>query len=464
MALSETQLASTKNGGNVITAGSVKATPDKYTALGEFLSVNDINKPQVRELFVKTFGDQGITGFLTLTGATKNAGQADQIEWFEEKRRHRKARNSGAIGFTSGAGQGVFTGGSGAYVPQQYDVLMNTSDGARYLVTGLSSGYNAAGGTATLTAIGDAAYTTDPAANSEFAILGNMYPQGSNQPTYYVEPGYTRRKNPFMIVKEKYEVTGSQATNIGYVNTGNGDYRWFMYGESEARARFMDKRELMLLFAKQADDLVSATDGLAGSEGYISAIEDRGNVYSGSFEGFSDIDLIIAELDKQGAPAEYAMYLNRTFELNIDDMLAQGIATQVTAGLPGQFGAFNNSADLAVQLGFKSFTRGGYTFHKHSWKLLNDPTLLAGSKYAGVMIPMSQVADARTGVKSPALEMNYKASNGYSRELEHWVTGGGVLGYTNNGTDGKDVATFHYRSEVNLITRAANQHFVLKTA
>ena len=461
MALSATQNASTSN---VITAGSVKATPDKYTALGEFLGTADINKPQVRELFVKTFGDQGITGFLTLTGATKNAGQADQIEWFEEKRRHRKARSSAAVTFSSGVATALFVGTSGAYVPQQYDVLMNTADGARYMVTGLSSSYVATGGTATLTAIGDGAYAQAPVANTEFAILGNMYPQGSNQPSFFVEPGYTRRQNPFMIVKEKYEVTGSQATNIGYVNTGNGDYRWFMYGESEARARYMDKRELMLLFAKQASDLAGSTDGLAGSEGYISAVESRGNIYTGSFEGFADIDLIIAELDKQGAPAEYAMYLNRTFELNIDDMLAQGIATQVTAGLPGQFGAFNNSADLAIQLGFKSFTRGGYTFHKHSWKLLNDPTLLSGSKYAGVMIPMSQVADARTGVKSPALEMNYKASNGYSRELEHWVTGGGVLGYTNNGTDGKDVATFHYRSEVNLITRAANQHFVLKTA
>ena len=461
MALSADRNASTTN---VNSVGAVKATPDKYTALGEFLTVNDINKPQVRELFVKTFGDQGITGFLTLTGATKNAGQADQIEWFEENRRHRKAKLSAAVTFSGGLVTASFNNDDSAYVPQQYDVLMNNTTGDRYLVTGLSGTVSPSSGTYGLKAIGSTTTATALADNQELVILGNMYPQGSNQPTYYVEPGYTRRKNPFMIVKEKYEVTGSQATNIGYVNTGNGDYRWFMYGESEARARFMDKRELMLLFAKQDNDLVSSTDGLAGSEGYISAVEARGNVYSGSFEGFADIDLIIAELDKQGAPAEYAMYLNRAFELNIDDMLAQGIATQVTAGLPGQFGAFNNSADLAVQLGFKSFTRGGYTFHKHTWKLLNDPTLLAGSKYAGVMIPMSQVADARTGVKSPALEMNYKASNGYSRELEHWVTGGGVLGYTNNGSDGKDVATFHYRSEVNLITRAANQHFVLKTA
>jgi len=149
--------------------------------------------------------------------------------------------------------------------------------------------------------------------------------------------------------------------------------------------------------------------------------------------------------------------------LAIDDMLASGISTGVTAGLAGQFGAFNNDADMAVKLGFKSFTRGGYTFHKHDWKLLNDPTLLGASNFLqGAMVPLSNVVDARTGVKAPALSMYYKEANGYSREMEHWVSGGGVLGHTNNGDTGTDVATFHYRSEIALVTRAANQHVIIK--
>ena len=176
-----------------------------------------------------------------------------------------------------------------------------------------------------------------------------------------------------------------------------------------------------------------------------------------------DLDSSIIQLDKEGAPAEYAAYVDRGTSLAIDDMLATGIATQNTAGLAGQFGAFNNDADMAVKLGFKSFTRGGYTFHKHDWKLLNDPTLLGASNYLqGAMVPMTQVADARTGVKAPALSMYYKEAGGYSREMEHWVTGGGVLGHTNNGDAGKDVATFHYRSEIALVTRAANQHVLIK--
>ena len=58
------------------------------------------------------------------------------------------------------------------------------------------------------------------------------------------------------------------------------------------------------------------------------------------------------------------MYLNRTQDLAIDDLLANGIATQVTAGLSGQFGAFT-PADMAVELGFKSFT---------AWLHLPQPT------------------------------------------------------------------------------------------
>ena len=271
-----------------------------------------------------------------------------------------------------------------------------------------------------------------------------------------------------LIIKDRYQVNGSQATNVGYVNIGNGDYRWFMYGEQEARKRFEDRREMMMLYSEKGGTRPTAGEGkVAGSEGYFAALKDRGLVVTGANAApltLSNFDDIIIELDKQGAPAEYAMYLNRKQDLAIDDMLAAGIATQVTAGLAGQFGAFNNDADLAVKLGFKSFTRGGYTFHKHDWKLLNDPTLAgASTKIQGAMCPMTQVTDPRSGTKAPALEMNYKASNGYSREMEHWVTGGGIMGHT-NGDNGQDVMTFHYRSEVALVTRARNQHVLIRKA
>jgi hypothetical protein len=415
----------------------------------------EYNKPDNRDLLIKTYGDQGITGFLQLTNAVKSGGTADHVQYWEEERRHQTV----VCGANDGATGGTVTLTAALTEIKLQDVVMNAASGQVFInITTDGKIFARLDGTAANTAW---------AATDKLIILGNMYDQGTDQPGHFIKTVPTLRTNPYMIVKDTYQVNGSQATNIGWVNVGNGDYRWYIHGEQETRSRFMDRREMMMLFGEKKADaatIASSNGSVAGSEGYFAAVANRGIVVSNAsanpLDSFAEFDNIILELDKQGAPSEYAMYVNRTQDLAIDDMLAAGIATNVTAGLAGQFGAFNNDADMAVQLGFKSFTRGGYTFHKHDWKLLNDPTLLgASTKFQGAMVPLTQVTDARTGTKAPALELNYKEANGYSREMEHWVTGGGVLGYK---TDGTDVAKFHYRSEIALVTRAANQHVIIK--
>tara|TARA_R100000231_G_scaffold34933_1_gene30955 strand:+ start:4575 stop:5954 length:1380 start_codon:yes stop_codon:yes gene_type:complete len=453
-----------KNGGDTPSgyAQSLKLSPDAYVSLGSLI---DPTKPDNRDLLIQTFGDQGITGFLQLTGAVKNAGTADQVQYWENGRLHRSVAFTGL----TAAAPGVLTLGSGANNPvvlRLNDVLL-LPDGQRVVVTDQDHSNDAVevrnlagGSTAAITVAGNA------------VVIGNVHAQGTDQPSTFYDTPIVLRNNDYIITKETYEVNGSQATNIGWVDvTGSGDYRWYVKGEMDTRKRFMNQREMMMLFAQRVGSggVALNADGeaglgtITGSEGYFAAVEDRGITATGDFDSLQDIDNIILLLDKQGAPSEYAMYVNTQTSLHMDDMVASGIATSVTAGLPGQFGSFNNSPDLAVQLGFKSFTRGGYTFHKHDWKLLNDPTLLGAFStplFKGAMVPLSNVADAKTGEKAPALEMNYKAVNGYSREMEHWVTGGGVLGFN---TDGTDTAKFHYRSECNLVTRAANQHVVLKS-
>ena len=436
-----------------------RVTPEAYTTVDALIKTT---KDEVMPNLIETYGDQGITGFLKLTGAINSGGSSDQIDWWESSRRHKKLAYSGA---TIGSA-GIDVTLAGVVDVQPNDVVMDVATGSRFIITSGGEGSNAVGvkldGTATVS-------STDVDTSGGTVIkLGNMYAQGTDQPSHYDDFGAAKYSNPFMIVKDRYEVNGSQATNIGWVNVGGGEYRWFMKGEQEARARFEDRREMMMLLGQQNDGSgATALDpNIAGSEGYFAAIEARGINVTGAnanpLDSFSEFDDIIMELDKQGAPSEYAMYVNRKQDLAIDDMLASGIATQTTAGLPGQFGAFNNSADMAVNLGFKSFTRGGYTFHKHDWKLLNDPTLLGASNYVqGAMIPLSQVTDARSGMKAPALAMYYKEAGGYNRELEHWVSGS-ILGHNNNGDAGTDNAVFHYRSEIALCTRAANQHVMIK--
>jgi len=435
--------------------------PTKYVSLGDF--IDEINAPDNRDALVKTYGNQGITGFLQLTGAVKSNGTADEVQYWEETRLHPAQVATPAASAAIAATTLTLNMAVNTQKPLRVNDVILIGGQDRFIVTAVAGGAEttyAASATATVVSLSSAGLTASAAAASaSFPIVGNLFAQGTDQNAGYLESNVVKRTNPYMILKETYKVTGSQATNVGWINLGNGDYRWYIKSENDTRQRFMDKREMMMLLGEQITNTGVTAYG-DGSEGYFSAIENRGIVNTGGVSALSDLDALIVALDKQGAAAEYAVYVNRAQDLDFDDMIAAGIGSSLTSGVMTQFGAFNNSPEMAAHFGFASFMRGSYGFHKHSWKLLNEPTLLAGSKYQGVMIPLTQVADPRTGTKAPALEMNYKATNGYSREMEHWMTGS-ILGVTNTN---EDSLQFNYRSECNLVTRAANQHVLLKSA
>lgn len=451
------------------------ATPDKYTSLGTLI---DPTKPDVRDLYVQTFGDQGITGLLDVTGAKRSAGTADEVWWYEEGRINRKltatiTASGTVLTITHVDGTAVTSSQNASDFLRPNDVLLAASN-RRYIVSGTIASTNNSF-TAVISDMDGTSIGADVAAQI-FTVIGNAWGQGQSQPSSPFEMDLKLRKNPYIIAKETFHVAGSQATNIGWLNV-NGQNMWYLKGEMDARRKFMNTREAMLVFGQSNVVGTGATAGdngtgagistangvVTGSEGYFQAVERRG-IISGTaadqdFASMADLDAIIILLDKEGAPAEYAFYTDRNTSLSVDDMLASGVATQNTAGLAGQFGAFQNSPDMAVQLGFKSFTRGGYTFHKHDWKILNSDYQAGHTTYQGAMIPLANVVDPKSGGSNPSLEMNYKAAGNYSREMEHWVEGGGVLGYATNGDD---LAKFHYRSECNICVRAANQHVVLK--
>ena len=439
--------------------------PTKYTSLADF--IDEINKPDNRDQLVKTYGYQqisgGLTGFLNLTGAVRASGTADEVQYWEETRLHSYATVSLAATAATTATTLTLTKATGdASVLRLNDVVLWNGN-VRGMVTAISpTGEVAHNATASYTVQilnGNIGATAATGAYN-LPVIGNLFAQGSDQNSGYLESNVIKRTNAYNIIKEVFKVTGSQATNIGWVNVGNGDYRWYVKGEMDTRARFLDKREMMLLLGQSITNSLTTTN-IGGTptagEGYFAAIENRGIVQSGEINDFGEMDLLIEELDKQGAAPEYAMYVNTSQALAIDDMVASlnGAAgfTTTTTGL----GAFGGRGS---ELGFDSFKRGGYTFHKHSWKLLNDPTLLSGSKYLGAMIPLTTVVDPKTGSRAAALELNYKDTNGYSREMEHWMTGS-ILGVNNTN---EDSLQFNYRSECALVTRAANQHILIKGA
>ena len=73
-----------------------KATPDTYTTIDDLIKAT---KQDIMPDLVKTYGDQGLTGFLKLTGAVNSGGSSDQVDWWEEGRRHEAILH----GLTSGS-------------------------------------------------------------------------------------------------------------------------------------------------------------------------------------------------------------------------------------------------------------------------------------------------------------------------------------------------------------------------
>ena len=119
-----------------------RLTPEKYTSLNDLLTgADDVNKPEVRDLLIKSYGDQGITGFLKLTGALKNAGKADQIEYFEEGRRHRALSTNQDLSAVAAATATLTDSEIKANV-QQNDVLMDPATAPSVAIVTPSRGFD----------------------------------------------------------------------------------------------------------------------------------------------------------------------------------------------------------------------------------------------------------------------------------------------------------------------------------
>ena len=148
------------------------------------------------------------------------------------------------------------------------------------------------------------------------------------------------------------------------------------------------------------------------------------------------------------------LFLNRDSNLYIDDLLA-GLNPHVTGGV--NYGVFENSEDMALNLGFSGFRRGSYDFYKTDWKYLNDKStrgLVGGLE--GLLIPAgtSSVYDQQLGknVRRPFLHVRYRASEADDRKMKSWITGS-VGGASTTGDDKMEV---HYLSERCLVVQAAN--------
>jgi hypothetical protein len=423
-----------------------------------------LHKRDVDEQLIKRYGDQGITGLMELLGSKKET-TSDTFEHYEETHLHNT--------FTAVITTGVLTidtssldSGSDDGNPalRAGDLILGAS-GATYYVQAVSTV-----DTFVLKQVADGALAVADA-DTKFSIIGNIYAEQTGQPKG-LTPRVHQYQNNTQIIKESFTVSGSEATNAVYVKVNSPEfgsgYLWYLQGEADTYQRFLDYSELAMIVGDPGDGTLTdaATDAagnaLKPTEGLLKFIENKGqNMDLGSSAiTMADFDAAVKSLDKFRGSKEMALYAGIDLSLDIDDLLASQGA--YAAG-GANYGTFANNKDMALNLGFNSFSRGGYTFHKKTYDLFNRPDLLGatGFKYNGfgMCIPMDSQKDAKSGEKIPSLRMRYKAANGYSREMEHWLTGSAVL---QNKTNETDELRCNYRTERGFEGFAPNRFLLFK--
>lgn len=460
--------------GVLLQPSAVKAAlPTNYITNFDFLNQY---LPDTYEQEFERYGNRSIASFLRMVGAELPTN-SDLIKWAEQGRLHTKYTAVTAVGATGGADVVTFDIGTGTCVfriGQTVFLSNNASSTSAYkgVITALPNPdqftvafYNAGG-----IAAGDTGATFTA------FVYGSEFQKGTAGMQGSLEAEDLFFDNKPIIIKDKYTVSGSDMAQIGWVEvtTENGatGYYWYMKSEHETRLRFEDYLEMAMVEGVPAEANSGAAAALggsptaaptgAGTQGMFDTIETRGNVWSGGNpSALTDFDTIVQRLDKQGAIAENVLFLNRQFSFNIDDMLA----AQNSYGAGGtSYGLFDNSEQMALNLGFSGFRRG-YEFYKTDWKYLNDATLrggIVGGAVNGVLVPAGtmSVYDQVLGknAKRPFLHVRYRASEAENRRYKTWMTGsaGGAA------TSDLDAMEVNFLSERALCTMGANNFFIFK--
>ena len=448
--------------------------------------------PEIYEQEVERYGNRTLSGFLRMVGAEMPM-TSDQVIWSEQNRLH--ISYEGCTNAVSGTTSTIKIPTAGSGLGNASAEIFNVVSPGATIVAMDSTGFeikcvvissNLATGALVVSPYTAATTAGLAATGVKIFVFGSEYGKGSSTPNssktvatggnvdgyVSVEPSFTQFSNSPIIIRNKYVVNGSDMAQIGWVEVatedGTSGYLWYLKAESETRLRFEDYLEMSVVEGEKASATGAGSAknaGYRGTQGLFAAIEDRGNVNVGftASAGLDTFDDILKNLDTQGAIEENMLFLQRQTSLDFDDMLAA-----ISGGAQGgtAYGLFENSEEMALNLGFSGFRRGSYDFYKTDWKYLNDAStrgaMTGTSSIEGVLVPAgtSTVYDQvlGTNIRRPFLHVRYRASQANDRRMKQWVTGsaGGAA------TSDLDAMEVNFLSERCLCVQGANNFVLFK--
>jgi hypothetical protein len=483
--------------GGIVPSPIQTPSPSAYLAFNG--GANDFAQqylPEIYEQEVERYGNRTLSGFLRMVGAEMPM-TSDQVIWSEQNRLHISYDSCGVGVAAGGNNQSIVSIGGGATAVNVISindtvVLLDPVSGAeaKGIVVARNAGTGVAGGgTVTVQPFFNTTFLAQGITQTGAGLLGGikMFVYGSDYTKgttigagvgnsaarISIDPSFTQFANSPVIIRDQYVVTGSDMAQIGWVEVATEDgasgFLWYLKAESETRLRFEDYLEMAMVEGELNANAGAAAGynqaNLPGTQGLFAAVRARGNVEVGftAAAGLDEFDAILKNLDTQGAIEENMLFLQRQTSLDFDDMLAS-----ISGGFSGgtAFGLFENSEEMALNLGFSGFRRGSYDFYKTDWKYLNDAStrgaIVGVNSIEGVLVPAgtSTVYDQilGTNIRRPFLHVRYRASQGDDRRMKSWLTGGAGGAMTST----LDAMQVNFLSERCLVTQAANNFVLFK--
>jgi len=436
--------------------GALTPAPSKATLstnyLGSSIEFTSQYLPDVYEQEFEKYGNRSVASFLRMVGAEMPFA-SDVIQWSEQGRLH-----LAVTGATRAAD--VITSNGHPFRVGQTVIVSDGTDQEKAIVSATTTN------TFTVKSYENANLAAAIATSGlKVFAYGSEFKKGTNGMSGSLEAAKDIQTNNPIIIKDKYEVNGSDMAQIGWieVTTENGasGYLWYLKSEHETRQRFEDYLELSLIEGRPAaSGSGAASDGYKGTKGLFYEIENRGNIATGSIAARTDIEELIKVLDKEGAIQENVMFVNRTKSFEIDTVLA---AQNNSGASTASYGLFDNDESMALNLGFQGFNLG-YDFYKTDWKYLNDATTGSlTSAVDGAIVPAgtTTIYDQVLGKNAtrPFLHVKYRKSEAEDRKYKSWVVGSAGSAAMSSDLDAMQV---HFLSERALCVHGANNFILLK--
>ena len=225
--------------------------------------------PEIYEQEVERYGNRTLSGFLRMVGAEMPM-TSDQVIWSEQNRLHISYENV----LTGGAGTNTLaipvaagivnvislndtivildpaTGTEAKAVVTASNTLTGALTVAAYDGAALGATFFAGAGGATLKIF---VYGSDYGKGSQ--VVTNQDPVGGGvqapNTRVSVTPSFTQYSNSPIILRSQYTISGSDMSQIGWVEVatedGTSGYLWYLKAESETRLRFEDYLEMSMV-------------------------------------------------------------------------------------------------------------------------------------------------------------------------------------------------------------------------